>query len=167
MAVGTADLYKAINTAWDASGINATFRALWALGVVPGEFLVLNDQEAIAEQPFPYVVMDEVGSEDIANMSFGTDSKMEIRDVEVRFNVQARIVEGDSRTSKEIAAFLVEEIMKVFGGHPTVRPTEAIELDNGDHLITQFVNDFAIRTGDDEYQWIVQYLFRLDIPVKI
>jgi len=168
MSVGTADLYKALNVAWDASDLDDLFKALWLpAAVIADEYPVLNDQEGLGGQPWPYVVIDEVGSSTVSRMSYGPDSLYEIRDVEVRFNVHARDIESDSRGAKEIAAYLAEEIMKVFGGHPTVNPTGSMALDNGDHLITQFQNDYCIRDGDDEYMWIVQYLFRLDVPVAV
>ena len=75
--------------------------------------------------------------------------------------------EDDARTAKEIAAYLAEEIMKVFGGHPTVVPTGMVALDYGNHLITQYVSDDGVRTGDEEYSWLVSYLFRLDVYVTI
>jgi len=55
----------------------------------------------------------------------------------------------------------------VFGGHPTVAATGAIILTNGKHLITQYQNDFGIRIDDNEYQWVVEYLFRIDVPVAV
>ncbi len=164
MSVGTADLLKALNVVWDASALDASFLALRDASVVDAEYPVLHDQEAAPTHPFPYCVMDEADSVTTDRMSGGVASINEIRDVSVRFNVQARAVDGDARTPKEIAAFLAEEIMKVFGGHPTAVPVPLV-LDHGGFLIAQYQNDFGLRTDDNEYQWIVAYLFRLDVPV--
>jgi hypothetical protein len=166
MSVATADLLNALNTVWDASTLDATFEALRDPTVVDAEYPVLNDQEAAPTQPFPYCVMDEADSETLERMSGSSATNNEVRDVTVRFNVHARTRTGDARTAKQIAAFLAEEIMKVFGGHPTVAPT-GLTLINGNHLITQYRNDFGLRTEDNAYQWVVVYLFRLDVPVMI
>ena len=163
MAAGTADAAKAFNTAWEASTLNTTFSDLWSAS--SDEYPVLNDQEAIGNQPFPYVVMDPMASVTTDRMSGDTDSIREIRDVEIRLTIHARERSGDSRSAKEIAAYLAEEIMKVFGGHPTVTPTASMSLDNGNYLLMTFQNDFGLRTGDDEYSWVIVYNARLDVPV--
>jgi len=169
MSVSTADLWKAILTAWEASSLPATFKALWSTST-PTEFFTLHDEEANEAQPWPYCVLDEFTPSVGTRMS-GTQgeavTKREIRDVRIRFNVWARDVEGDSRTSKEIVGYLVEEVMKVFGGHPTTPPSATISLTHGNHLITQYITDFGMTAGDQEHQWVLDYNFRLDVPVAI
>jgi hypothetical protein len=167
MSIASADLIKAIHTAWDASTLSTSIQALWPADTLNSEFFEIYDQEAPAKTPFPYVVTDQTVSVTVNRMSGGVNALREVRDVEVRFNVYATDVEGDSRTSKEIAAYVAEEIMKVFGGHPTVSPTATITLDNGKHLITEYQNDFGARTVDDFFQWVIIYLFRIDVPVAV
>ncbi len=166
MSVATADLHKALNTVWNASSLDATFKALWDASITDAEFPALHDQEAAPGQPFPYCVLDQSASSTVNRMSATGAFLREVRDVSWSLHVHARAVSGDSRTAKEIAAYLAEEIMKVFGGHPTVAPT-ALTLDNGNFLIAQYQNDFVIRTGDDEYRWTVEYVFRSDVPVAV
>lgn len=166
MSIASEDLHKAIASLWSSSGLDATFKALWDSGVAESEWLSLNDQEAYPKQPFPYCVFEQSPGSTTDRMSGGTDSLQEIRDIPWDFRVHARAIDGDSRTAKEIAADLNEEIMKVFGGHPTESPTDLI-LDNGNFLIAQYQNDYGVRTGDSEYMWIVSYVFRLDVPVAV
>jgi len=142
------------------------FQALWDSGVTVSEHSTLRDASAEPDDPMPYCVMETSPSNTTDRMSGQDDANREIRDVEIIFSVNARSVDGDSRTSDEIAAYLIEEITKVFGGHPTVSPT-ALTLDVGNFLIAQYQDDVGIRTGDDEYQWRVTYLFRIDVPVAI
>jgi len=163
VSIATADLHEAINTAWDASSLNTLFQNLWS--GYETEFPVLHDQEASPGQPFPYVIMEQTSTNVVTRMSTSV-GKREIRDIECTFNVQARAISGDSRTAKEIASYLAEEIMKVFGGHPTSAPSGTITLNSGNHLITQYLNDYGVRTGDDEYQWTIEYRFRLDVPIR-
>ena len=165
MAVGMADFHKAVNTAWNASGLDSTFKALWK-DPTESEFFVLNDQETPGKQPLPYVVFDETNSNTIIRSSGCGATLREVRDIEVRFNVYAREVDGDDRSDKEIALYLAEEIMKVFGGHPTVSPTGTITLDNGNHLITTYQNGFGLKI-EDIYQWVLVYNFRVDVPVAV
>ena len=164
--INTADLCKAINTAWDATDLNTTFESYWS--DTSGYFYVLNDQEVPEGQPWPYVVMDQPSqSVDHRSSSTTENSKREVRNIEVRFNVHVSVNADESSDPKTLAATLAEEIMKKFGGHPTTSPSVTITLDNGNHLITRYMNDFGVRTGDDEYQWVVVYNFMVDVPVAI
>lgn len=168
MSVNLADLYTAVNAAWEASGLNALFLALRAAGIVDGDFPVLHDQEASPDQPYPYCVMDRIpGSTTINRMSGGATGIREVRDIPVKFNVYAGEVVGDSRSAKAIAVYLAEEVMKVFGGHPSSSPSATITLSNGNHLMTRFENDFGIRIDDNEYQWVIAYTFRVDVPIQV
>jgi len=164
MSVGQADLAKAINVVWDASGLNDLFKALWPAGVAAVEFPVLHEGQAGGDQPWPYCVFEMPGASTATRMSKGVSDLWETRDAAVMFRVHSSAVSGDDRSAKQIAAYLVEEIMKVFGGHPTVSPTD-LELDNGNFLNSIFQNDFAVREDEDHYVWTVSYIFRLDVPI--
>ena len=167
MSTSTADLQKAIVTVWSGSGLDALFQSYLPAGTDSSRFAVLNDQEAAPKQPYPYCVMDQPTSDTTDKMSAGVNGLRMIRDITIRFNVFARRLDGAASSAKEVAALLAEEIQKVFGGHPTQSPTGAIELDNGNHLITDILNDFAIRVDDNEYQWVLEYRFRIDVPVAV
>jgi len=166
MTVASADLDKAINAVWDASTLDTLFQALHKSDVSASQWSILNNDEASPKQPFPYCVYSLRPSATTTRMSAKAGFLWEIRDIVCEFRVHARKVSGDSRSAKQIAAYLVEEIMKIFGGHPTQAPTD-LELDNGNFLITEYQNDMGLRTGESEYQWGVTYLFRLDVPVAV
>jgi len=167
MSVATADILKAINAVWDASELDDLFKSLWPSDYAADEWEVLHDGEAEPGQPHPYCVVDETRTTVVERMSDGVNTKRETRDVAVTFHVHAKSVDGDNRTGKQIAADLAEKIMEVFGGHPTVAPTGDLSLDNGSHLITQYDNDYCLRVGDEEFEWILAYNFRLDVPVAV
>lgn len=166
MSIAGADLAKAVNTVWDASSLDSLFQTLWDSGASAGEFPVLHDQLAGGEQPFPYCVFEQLSGNTTDKMSGGVSTLREIRDIPFNFRVHTREIAADSRGPKEIAAFLAEEIMKVYGGHPTEAPT-ALTLDSSNFLIAIYENDQAIRIDEDHYQWIVSYIFRLDVPVAV
>ena len=164
MSINTADIQKAIVSAWSSSGLDAVFRALWS-DPLPTDYVTLNDQEASPGQAFPYCVINQMSSTTTDKMSGGADKLQEVRDIPVTFNVYTRPIAGDSRSIKELAAYLAEEITKVFGGHPTVAPQATLTLDNGSMLPTRYQTDYGIRIDDNEYQWVVSYLMRSDVPV--
>ena len=163
MAVGQADLLQSINAVWDASTLDALFKALWPATPGGDDFSVLHDALAGGEQPWPYCIFDVQPGSISDRMSKGTNDLWRTEDIPVEFKVFATEVSGDSRSAKGIAAYLVEEIMKVFGGHPTVTPDDLV-LDNGNHLVTLYQTAFYIREDNAHWMGSVSYLFRLDIP---
>lgn len=165
MSVASADLFAAINTVWDVSGLDEKFKALWSAPAA--DYPVLHDQEATPGQPFPFCVMGEIASSTTDRMSGGVNALREVRDVSLTLDVYAETVDGDARTGKGIAAYLAEEIMKVFGGHPTQAATGVFTLDNGKHLINLYDSDHCIRVGDNEYMWQISYTLRVDVPLAV
>lgn len=160
MSVGTADLHNAIFTAWEASTLPAAFVALGGSAPTLAEF------EAAPGQAMPYCVVEYRAASIQSRMTVGLHQQRWIRDVGVSFHVHAEEVSGDARGSKELALYLAEEVMKVFGGHPSENPSATITLDEGNCLITRYTDDRAVRTSDSEYQWTIEYEFRLDVPAR-
>jgi hypothetical protein len=171
MSVGTADLHTAIQTHWDASGLNDIFKALWNItsdpAVDPDNFTVLNNELAPAKQPFPYCVFDTEKPLVKVRMTGDSGTKREVKTVPLTFRIFTDKVVGDVRSPKQIAAYLAEEVLAVFGGHPTRASTE-MELTHGGVLPSQFGNDYSIR-DENLYKWIwvIEYNLLLDIPVAI
>jgi hypothetical protein len=164
VSIAAADLHAALQSAWSASGLDAQFTALWTDDYSLADFPVLHDQEAAPGQPFPYCIIEIDKSKTTTRMSRPEGGKWEIRDVPVTFTIFADNVEDDARSPKQIASDLAEEVMKVFGGHPTMAPTQTIELTNGGHLITQYDNDYPTRDEQDRWAWSITYNFRVDVP---
>jgi len=159
--IGSRDVHEAVATAWDSADLDDLFTAYWG-GDDSDDFLVLNDQEAAPEQPFPYCIFNQEEPIVVNRMSGTLSARREVRDIIWEFRVYAKTV--DSTAAKDVAGALAEEIMKVFGGHPTETPS-ALSLDTGQHLITQYLTDYGMRLGDSEHYWLVRYLFRVDVPV--
>jgi len=162
MSVGSADIQKAVVAAWDASSLDAKFTDLG------GGSPVLNFNEATPEQDQPYAVWS-FGSSMVETRTTGGSATLnrEIRNGSLRFDVHSRPVPEDSRGAAQIAAYLIEEIMKVFGGHPTENPSACISLDNGELLTVQFTRDYCIQTGNNNYQWTLEYQVLVDVPVAL
>lgn len=157
------DLSRGLVTAWVDSGLDAAFKAYWAAS--GNEFYSLHDQQAPAAQPFPYCVFDQQAGTTITRMTRTKDQtagRREHRSVPLEFRIHARAT--SDQTSKQLASYLAEEVVKVFGGHPTSVPVE-ISLTHGAVLQVQYQTDFGTRDGDQEYLWIVRYQLLLDVPV--
>ena len=163
--VNSAQLHEAIQSLWTSSGLDAKFTAFWSAGNITEFPAVLHDAEAAPGNPFPYCVFNVLPATTTARMS-GHDSleKHEIRDTPIEFRIYTK--DGSVLTAKRIAADLAEELLQVFGGHPTVVPTD-MTMTNGFVLINQYQNDYGVRTGDTEHLWIVTYLARLDVPMMV
>ena len=166
IVVAGSDIAKAVNDLWDSSGLDTVFTALWEAGMTD-HFEALNDGEAAPRQPFPYCVSEQGPTVVESRMSsVETNSKRHIHDVPWTFRIHAAVIDGDARDAKEIAGDMAEQLMQVFGGHPTVSPTDLV-LANGNFLISQYQTDYPVRESDDVFQWIVSYIFRLDVPVAV
>lgn len=161
MSVGSADLMEAIVVSWDEAELDDQFTDNWGSGDV-GNFPVLHDAEATGEQPFPYCVYIMGSPSVVSRMSGIETNRREIRDVPFEFHVQAKATDADD--AKTVAAGLAAAIMAQFGGHPKELPGD-LTLANGNALIAQYTNDFGVQTGDDEYQWNINYIFKIDVPV--
>jgi hypothetical protein len=166
MSVGQADVCKALNAAWDASGLDAIFKALWP-DPTSTEYEVLHDEEASPGQAYPYCVCGQLPGKTSARMCGGVGKLCEVHGYTLMFTIHAKEIAGDDRSVKEIAAYLAGKVMEVFGGHPTVSPTETISIDNGYVLPTSYQTDYAVRVDDAEYSWIVTYLMRTDVPIML
>lgn len=164
MSVGNADLAKAIATGWSAWGIDNVFKSYWSVSV-QSSFTSLNEGEASPGQPFPYCVFN-LSEGEVATRMTGEawNEQQQIRDQLCSFHVFAKPITAMS--AKESAAMFAELIIGLFGGHPTQQPQE-LELDHGAVLLQQYQRDYPIRVGDAEYEWVIDYLFRLDVPVRL
>ena len=162
--INSADLHGGIQALWTSSLLDAKFTAFWAVGDIGG-FPILHDAEATPGNPFPYCVFNVLPATTTARMT-GHDAseKHEIRDTPIQFLIYTE--NGSVLTAKRIAADLAEEVIKIFGGHPIVAPTD-MTLDFGAVLINQYQNDFGLRTGDNEHLWTINYLARLDVPMMV
>ena len=164
MAVGIADIHKAVQTRWTADGLDATFRALWPVGTDATQFPVLHDTEATPDNPRPYCVFTIEASNTRHRMSHDKANIREVRQALLVFEVYAGVVDGDARSAKQIAAYLGEEVMKKFGGHPDpAEVPEPLVLDNGNFLQSQFQGDQIIRDGDDDFHYRLPYVLLVDV----
>lgn len=168
MTVALADFCTALETAWNTSGLNAKFQVLWDSSYTASDFTVYQQQEASPGQPFPYCIAEVGTVRATGRMSRSAASKWELKDVSVVFNIHTEKNASDIRSAKQLAAYLAEEVLKVFGGHPTVSPsTSELSLSNGGHIITQLAGESSERTDLNRHVWKLEYLFRLDVPVMV
>ena len=164
MAIGSADVAKAMLATWNSSGLNAIFQAYWSVAE-RAEFPVIHDEEAGPAQPWPYCVFRTEEPETTGKMSAGPaipTGRYETRESPWEFRIHGRTIPG--KTGKTMASELMEEVCKVFGGHPTVAPTGSPTLDNGNILLVIYKTDFSMRDSETEYTWHIKYVVQTDIP---
>lgn len=163
MTVAGAGIHKAVATLWSSGGLNTVFQSYWN-SADRSLYLSLNDKEAAPGTPYPYCVYTADKSSPRARMSAEGRKKWVVGDQPWRFDVYAQ--QTDDLTAKELASAMAEEILKVFGGHPTQTPT-ALTLDHGSVLAAQYLDDYGMRVGDDVHQWTIEYNLRVDSPVMV
>jgi len=162
--IGGAAVHKAVATLWISSGLNTLLQAYWPVAD-RSLYTSLNDGEAAPKTPFPYTVFTARAANVRTRMSGdGANSKQHINDQPWLFEVHAG--PNGSYSAKEFASLMAEEVMKVFGGHPTQSP-QSLTLDHGSVLIVQYQNDWGEREADDVHKWTVEYNIRTDVPVAV
>lgn len=164
MSVLNADFNEALVIAWNASTLNAIFKSHWS-SANQSEFVVLHDKEAAPAQPFPYTIF-EIGTPTTVNrMSSGDkEHRRETRLIPVTFKVYSREIPSSGKSAKVLAKDLMEEVIKIFGGHPDTPPT-SLTLTHGKVLQSTYKDDFSARLDDQIFQWDVNYEFLVDVPV--
>lgn len=163
----SADFHAALVSLWDSSGLDAEFTDLWAVADRTN-FMELNDGEAAPGTPSPYCVFEILtGTTTGRDSGHSTSEKHEHRNVPFQFRVHTLPIVG-GRTAKRLAADLIDEIMQIYGGHPTVAPTAmSLGANQGGVANVQYQTDYGIRTGDSEHQWNLDYLAKLDVPLAL
>jgi len=164
--VNAAELHKSVADLWDSSGLDWEHKKFWT-AAQRVEYPSLHDTEATPGQPFPYTVFNQQDVTTVSRMSGLTAStKRHIRDVPWQFRVFTRDSGIDTRSAKEVAADLADFIMQKYGEHPD-KKSKRLVLNNGRHLITQYISDQGVRVGDEEYLWNILVSFRIDFPVTV
>ena len=166
---GTRHLQVAIKTAWDA-GVAGAFTALWSTADKSRYESALEDTEAAQGMPFPYCVFTALSGTTVGRMSGAAGDaesvNRELREVPVHFRIHTRTRDDDGRMAKEIGADLADSIMQVYGGALKAGSgAELTTMGEGAHVRTQYQTDYGLPEGDDNWLWIVSYIFTVDMPV--
>jgi hypothetical protein len=148
MSVGLAELHRALIAVWNLP------YALRSGTAMPGD-------------SFPYVVFQQSASNIAVRMSgSGVDAGAVRRVHDVPWEFRCYATGSALLSPKEQAASVAEEVVKIYGGHPTVAPRE-VAMTSGDYLISQMMSEFDVKVGEDEHMWAVVYNFKVDLPVKV
>lgn len=164
MSIMSAALHRAIASVWNEH-LNPVFLSYWNEGD-RSIFPTLHDGEATPKQPFPYCVFVLQPGDVQFRMTGHTPVENHyIRRIQGEFNIHTKSIHNMS--AKAFGSILAETLMAKFGGHPTEQPVTFPELACGYVLQVSYIDDYGVRTGDDEYQWVVDYEFLLDVPVRV
>ena len=160
------ELHAAIMSAWNGSGLNARFKGYWPAADT-AEFPVMHDTEATPAQPFPFCVFEVQEGRSLSRMSSSgvAAGRMEQWEIPWELTIQARSFSNrTTKSAKQIASELADEVLMVFGGHATVIASE-LSITTGAVIQTQLQNNFGIREGSQEHSWHIKYKTLLDVPV--
>lgn len=162
--ITSASIHKAIWTAW-YTHIDASFIQYWD-DEQKQSFVSLNDGEAAPGTPFPYCVLESLEPYPMARMtgSFNETGKRQLQKVPLRFNVYCNSL-SDGRSAKLACSALAETIMLIYGGGNAV-PVALVDDGNGSIVNVQYQNDFGLRLGDNEHQWMISYVIDHDFPYR-
>jgi len=163
MSILSAMVSKAVKDLWDAHGLEWEFKKYWTLDDRDFD-VALNDTEGGPEQPHPFCVFEQEPGSVETRMSGDTSSTVNREEHIIPFQFRIHAKRSENNTGKEIAVRLMEFVIMKFGGHPSVK-AKKMTLDNGFVPYTQLVNEFGARTGDEEYQWTINYNIHIDTPV--
>lgn len=146
---GSWTLHQGIVSKWTDSEMDEFIRGFdqWLTKANPTHYLPLNDTEARAETPFPYVVY-EVGEPVRVNGDAGTEATQHgvLWQYLMTFTVHAR--------SKSVARLVAVGIANQFENKSLcVTPDEWVASDP--------VADFCMREGDENWFWRLIYAVRL------
>ena len=151
----TSTLIRAIKSRWDAKNLDDFFTNLrGSTSSLP----VLCDTEARPSTPFPYCIFEQGDSRTINRMSGAGDATLpettekqgnETRQTEISFTVHAK--------TKPQCETLIDKINQAF---------KKVPFFTG-HLNTQYVTDSGVRSGDNEWQWVIVFNFVYDIAVAL
>ena len=161
--IGSAAIEKAIVALWSSSGLDTLLKSYWTVAD-RDKFLTLIADMGEGDHPFPYCILQLEKPTQSSQSSDGNETLRTLWDVPLTLRVHTKkIVNGPS--ARAVAATLMDEIAKVYGGHQTVKSQlVGIQLDHGHILGSQFLGDFAIREDLENVAWQLQYNLQTDVP---
>ena len=149
MGLRTFDIAQAIPALWATGVLDQHFTQYWT-NQQKADYLVLMDEGAAPTQPWPYCVFEVIASTQSSRSSASTPqrNRQEINEDTIRFHVFAK--DRTLKSGKRLCSDLVEEILKVFGGHPE-ETHQDLPLQNG-AVVNQEYNQ-TILMQEDEGIW--------------
>lgn len=165
MSTPSGNLLKAIVNRWVSAGLDKEFVNRAANGYTG--FTPLCDTEAAPEQPFPYCVFEQGTTGNVLARMSGRNNQSLTNQrhhrVPVTFRVYAKSI--GSKSAKDVANDLASHVMDAFGDDANGQHELTLEV--GEHVDTQYQNDYPMREGDDEHSWVIVYDFIIDMPVAM
>ncbi len=166
MTVGTMELHATVYAAWNEGGLDWVCKQHWP-ATDRSRYPALGDGMLGPGCPFPYVAYELSEAEVVTRMT-GSEVgfKRAIKRTLLRLSIYAKQLPSGGMSAKAIAAAVLDSLMQVFGGHPTVRPKQ-LTCDSSNFLNCQYENDYGMALDDDIYQHVVNYRLLIDSSVGI
>jgi hypothetical protein len=166
MTVGALELHAAVVALWNNSELDWACKQYWETSKV-ARWPSLGESMLGPECPFPYATFT-IGDFEVISRTTGlaVGIKRAIRSAPLTFTIYAKQLPANARTAKTIAASILDQLLQVFGGHPTVRP-QRLECVHSHFLNCQYETDYGMTVEDDVYQHVVSYRLMVDSPIGI
>lgn len=164
MPLRTFDVAQAVPALWASSGLDEYFTEYWT-NDQKADFLVLGDEEASPDQPWPYCVFESVASVTQRRSSASTAQKnrQEQNEDTLRFHVFAK--DTNEKSGKLICSELVDQILKVFGGDPETIHRD-IPLQNGTVINQEYNQTILQKEGEENWKATVIYSVTYELSLK-
>ena len=158
------DVAQAVTVLWGTGELDQYFTEYWTDDQI-ADYLVLMDEEAAPTQPWPYCVFESVASTILRRSSASTPqrNRQEANEDTIRFHVYGRDVDGIS--GKLLCSNLVEEILKVFGGHPDETHRD-LPLQNGLVINQEYKQTILMREDTQVWKATVIYTVSYELSLK-
>ena len=158
------DVARAVAVLWGTSGLDSHFTRYWTTAEI-ADYLVLMDEEAAPTQAWPYCVYESVASTTLRRSSASKPQKnrQEVNEDTLRFHVFAKDV--DEKSAKALCSDLVDEILKVFGGHPD-EYQRGLPLQNGSVINQEYNQTILVREDEEIWKATVIYTISYELSLK-
>lgn len=183
MASGSGEVRRAIIDRWNESNLDDGYTQWWTQEQIDASIALTLDPPP-AGTPFPSCALDFDPGRVVSRMSSDSDFKREVREYRIAFKVYSlnfspAVLEalghevGDPNipTVAELAQERIEDIIRVYGGHPTESPLP-LTIQNGNVLQVRYDSDAIKELYDSENTsigiiWRAEYSIWVDVPVAV
>lgn len=164
MPLRTFDVAQAVTALWTSSGLDQWFTQYWTDDQIE-DYLVLGDEEAAPTQPWPYCVFESLASVTLQRSSAAVfhRNRQELNEDTLRFHVFAKDIA--SKSGKLMCSELVEQILKVFGGHPDEIHRD-IPMQNAGVVNQQYKQTILLKEAEEIWKATVIYSVSYELSLK-
>lgn len=155
---GSWQFHEGVVKRWNDSGLNAKFKAYWR-NPQNVEYQILQDQEAKPTPPGPYCVYEIGEPVPVAHMTGRKKAHTENQLQNVPFQLRIHASEANGKSGKKVAIELAKHVVAAFDD-------QFLDFGYDTHVNTTKEVDFGTHEDDNEYLWVIPYLWLVDVALN-